>query len=1375
MDNEKVKFEIETETVLTTDSRLNVQPIVEDSNRSTLKLKLNDRILESNKDFLTPEDLVHKNKFKNTSYITSVYVFYTSNKAIIESKDAILKAYGSDENHTGVLGILPMFYGTNDEVLGINVIKENADEALIIFELPTITIDSLKILSDKEKSDLYEHFKQECKSVRFLKDVYFAEAIESNDAIKAYFDSEDIVSKIQSAVTFENPDSSINLCYGRVYDPSSMSLMFLGLNVCITLKINDLKESFQTNKKFFEEFTTLGNLDKALVSNIDFSNNVLGEIDTKKSRLKSIDKTKMSIILTKTKKLNIARFLGVGQKNLTDTILAYAENNNATKFYLQTWITDYLNSIILYNNWFKELSGTMSQLNKLRDSLVDSDKDNGIVDITDVAIRQKAIYYNKINSFLYSNEFIQDAITKLNNILTSQSKITSDSFKSRELSVYMSPIQWSMPAFMNSVNFVINDLHVNVGTLDSLLDITNYISSYSVFSENDGNKSFTFGFNDDDTIAFLASKFDLNPNLAATLKACDIYAYINAQLELLQAQDGNYNLSILKLGFLPLTITLDGKTIFLPAMYNPLTSHVIFDSTFTSLINRCLTAGGNGLLSGIASGTGINLENFKPLVSEYSDMLKNDGAMRMLNKIVELDEVKFVSFIFRQSMQAIKNFDKRFLDFLNQRSNLLEYAKKCNVDMNKGNMGDTYMRLYNDNDPATKSVITIDLNPAKYRAYVNGSTFDANDPFCKSIGRAKYLKNVAPINSAFLDTNATLDAVGSKFSEKDPNRSKGVSGAEVIVDHALVSDSSSNKFEEPKLEITKDTTLVTDDESESFSNNILNSIRSEILRSSITNMLDFRDFYFNEYVPLIKKNKIIAERNLLIRKLGELEKKLLVLDTEKRDILKTDIDHTVNANRTILEAKYKEIGNKLAALQHIKHIEKIEIDESIKTLTLVLDDHIYVKDKRSGWEYDLGKLKISVPFSLKKEHVFRSASPESIRWFAAKYSTGDVVKHRIRDVGDIDYGPYAVVHGRADGGVCLGDSVGPFRDAFKSNNLPMFAILAVQYAQSMNEKDVWGRRCNQWRVLKPVNMTDWFDKFVIGRNYISDFVKNDGCVDKMSSQLLLTANMVVNALDDSEFVKMSDEDIFKVIEHVNENDPLGIFKFKYIPEITSKTWQAMLRTAVDNISNKFAKIYSAELAVHENKAFKLSGLEKLGIIKTSSGGYDYRKLNKGKDAYSPLYGIYHSIHRLKCLPELQKRFNICFFKSNCANGFAKSFQPQILTYTNHTKSNVYVCGTDCITYDGTNISREENKVLDCYRYDQVAMPMVSCFDVFNDGSNFFVTIVSDNNDYKLIMGFIDKESARKAGVNIADENALDKFIDENADRIIEQIPYFVKI
>ena len=347
MDNEKVKFEIETETVLTSDSKVAVQPLVGDSVEPTIKLKLNDKILESRKDFLMPEDLVHKNKFKNTAYVTSIYVFYTSNKAIIESKDAILKAYGSDKQHTGVLGILPLFYNTHDEELNMSIIKENTNEALIVFELPTITIDSLKLLSIKEKSELYTHLNQECKSVQFLKDIYFAEYLESNKALKEYFDSEDIITKLQSAVVYGGGDSKIDLYFSRVYDPSSMSLMFVSADVCTSLKIQDIDDSFQINKKFFEENATLTGLDKALISNVNFSNIVLGGLDKKKSSLKSIDKTKMSIVLSKTKKLAIARFMGLGQKNISDTIMGYCSNGNSTKFYLQTWIADYLNSTIL--------------------------------------------------------------------------------------------------------------------------------------------------------------------------------------------------------------------------------------------------------------------------------------------------------------------------------------------------------------------------------------------------------------------------------------------------------------------------------------------------------------------------------------------------------------------------------------------------------------------------------------------------------------------------------------------------------------------------------------------------------------------------------------------------------------------------------------------------------------------------------------------------------------------------------------------------------------------------------------------------------------------------------------------------------------------
>ena len=44
--------------------------------------------------------------------------------------------------------------------------------------------------------------------------------------------------------------------------------------------------------------------------------------------------------------------------------------------------------------------------------------------------------------------------------------------------------------------------------------------------------------------------------------------------------------------------------------------------------------------------------------------IKNNDGKTIIDKLINLPEVRFVAFIFRQIVKAIQNLDKKFLDFL---------------------------------------------------------------------------------------------------------------------------------------------------------------------------------------------------------------------------------------------------------------------------------------------------------------------------------------------------------------------------------------------------------------------------------------------------------------------------------------------------------------------------------------------------------------------------------------------------------------------------------------------------------------------------------------------------------------------------------------
>lgn len=1279
--------------------------------------------LRAGRDFLSVSELRHVKVMQELPGMAPVTIhivaFYTNNSSIIKSKEELLKAYGANDQNFGLLGIVPSYsiYDTDAAII------QKDGSHLIIFEVPQYR----NILSISD--DDFKFINNKCKSFNFLRDVIFDEY--KSEEVKAWVNSLDISEKLIGAI-----HNTVNSRFFRIYNPIDLCLSFLNINVVdeITV-INDTTNIFLDLYDKCEG--SLKGMDKIFVQNAKFSQIVLEDFDrnikeNEKSKLKSIDKHRFEIY--KADDNTELYFQGIGQTNLKNYIHEQRKNLSAKSgvinVFFQRYIAEYINSTIFYNIWLNSLSKTTTQENKLKIELTLANGEENTIDQKNALLKQDNIFYKKLNSFLDETSFANDFAAQFDYIISMDASILASTFKSRDLNVGLTT---NYHLYDYDDIYKILNVSENEPTLNRILGFSQYLET----NENHD----LFLPNTNEVVDYIAKKYHFNQTIVNKFKYFTLLSDIN-----MQSKRSN-GFTLFKFGFIPLTIDIDGYTLCLPAMYNPLTAHLFFDNSITSLITKSITYREN-LLTG-KNGTSINLDKFLPLLLEYEDLVKNNDAKFIIDKLINLPEVRFVAFIFRQVVKAIQQIDKKFLDFLRQKELLFDYVSKTNLSVNPQQKNQV-IELNKSAVPDICSAICIDFDELKYR---------------------KHQQNFTTPSSQSLN-NATFDAVGSFLSCKDTNHFKNVIGTKIYKENFNNVPATIKEVNGQSIEISlEENGIAIDEDEKEFKEQLHQDIEQKIIEKTLSEHLDFRVFYFQLYIKQIKRSKLVAKRNELLRGIANVEKEINQFDSlnNKQEDIKSSINNNIALYKQRIEDKYKQISNQLLALKNIQKIEKVIIEDNINYLTVVLKDHTYVKDTRTDWEYDLGKLQILIPFSLKDDSVFRNAYAEKIRWTRAGLSANDVINYTNARpmINNSEYGPFAVVHGRLDGSACLGDSKAMFNKAFSSNNLALCVMLAIQYAESMNDQDIWGQRCHFWCKLKPLDLQTWFEKFVIGKDIRTD---PHVCEDFSLAQTLLSPKKLATGLDDEKFKRLSDLDIDNIVQTINEKDQ-GLFSFKYFPNITYDTWNNIFIKSVTQ--RTFVKYYRFSRLCKKDKCLKTEILKKLSV---KTWNVDKQKL----DDY-PLYGRYNGIQNVKCIDTLKDKFHIALFKSKDAYEFVQGFvkpADNLIFYNVPTESNTYLANNlDAVDCDDINCLRSESiRIVHDYCANGIQMPIISCFDLFEDGSNFTMSIITEPcyNDAKIIMGFLTEDDARNANIDFDnDPMALDKWIDDHSKMIVEKVPIFV--
>lgn len=1346
------------------DAIVRIDDITDDEKTSDLLVKpVNSKsILRSRYDFLTIDELTHTRNFyktiKRDDVRLHVFAFLTHNPAIINSREELLRVYGADDEHLGLLGIIPSFSNVNDE----NETRVKRDGYLIIFEVPQ--------LKKYEPTDAdYDEINSCCKSFDFLRDVYFDKY--QSPEIRAWLNAKDISYKLMRA-SRRNQWTK----YIQVFSPFTLVLHFITINVISRLHIQN--EGSKELLELCSKCESLRGLDKVLLQNAKFSQIVLEDFarvvkDKEKSKLKPIDKSRFSFYKNEINNFYDAygylRFQGVGQTNFNDFLKRVviqeqqlSQDNILNKLQLidlQFWLADYLNTTILYNTWFNQLSGTLTKKNKIIEELngISASNEVHVIDQQNIVINQKDFFYDKLNSYLEPLAFLKDFAQSFDRILSLNSNILVDTFKKRTLNVFMTP---NCNLFKDEGGSILDS-----NVLDSLVNANNKpkiakllgLSRFIELTDADinNNKRDLIEQNNEETLTYIANKFNIDKTLMLGLEDLGSIHTINSNFSDLYKGLFDY-------GFIQLSIDIDNHVLQLPAMYHPLTGHIVLESyAFTYRIANAMTANlknrglydhrEDNLIEALSSETSINFDYFFPLLLEYEDLIKNNDAKVVFNKLIELPEVKFVAFVFRQIFKAIKQVDEQFLEFLKQKELYINYIDKKQLKISD-KQKEQIITLNNSDFTNVASEIKILLDPCKKTYSVDNINADQFE-----------------ILGAIFESKDELHIKKPKMKHFD-----GVANEVISVE----------TINNQKVEVINESSLDSNEDKQEFEDFLKKNVKQTIVNSVLNDVLDFRIFYFKLYTKQLKRSKLIAERNKLLRDVANIEKEITQFDIlNKQQNVGKSIESSLEIYQNQIEEKFECISKQLVALKNIPKIEQVIVNDDYNYLTIVLKDHTYVKDTRTGWEYDLGKLQISVPFSLKNEMVFRQAQPESIRWSRAGMNIHEVLNLNGGAVNDPTYGPYAVIHGKLNGEVCLGDSSASFRKAFSSGNLAMWAMIAIQYAESMNENDLWGQRCHYWCKLKPLDLESWFNKFVIGKDIRTD--KDNFDIEWRIAQTLLSTKKLASGLDEEKFKAMSDSDIESVVQRINEADN-GLFSFKYFPNITFNTWNNMFEDS--RSLETFTRCYKFKDRNMDIKKRKKDIFINpyLSMLKVKAWKREEQQLDK-----YPLYGRYHGIQNINGIDKLREKFHIALFKSNSTEEFANGFvKPLAGLYTKLYASNSYNINPKIDGYKVNDYTAHGWELdLRQLSYDAICelrdmngpgMPIISCFDLFEDGSNFTVSIVTtgfttSNSEIKVIMGFLTEEDAKKAGMTPNGEydmKALDNWIDKHSDMIIEKVPIF---
>lgn len=1044
------------------------------------------QILKSKLDFIDKQEL-EKIIISNESdtETTSICVFLTSDPCIINAREELLVRYGAEPGKGGIVAFVPA-YTNRDETKEVSqfyftlsdrslaVLNEGSasrdPQTYILHRLGdlyaivcVVKLPSLKELSNGTNASQAAWLKtsENDKTCSFVREVLFAEACSKSEQLE-----KDLRESNKYLL-----QQMLNSTYTKIYCRylSDNNITFMPTDACVTFNVGMNGLSDWSN---FQKKMTLEGAFKHLSTDKEFIENILSPVVNPDDSLslKPMDSVRFSVNLgDASNNENILHFKSINQ-DIANEIQMFLVGNGLT-FKFPAYIGEFLLSVVGYNNFLKRFYYTTTERKKILE-LKDSE------DITPEQLKEidRITSIDKMEQFYDYSEFHKDISAQIAAYKRGKhSFLSNDIFEKRKLSVLYSN---------SSLNNIFTDQPAEAVKSDALRNLYGCLRNIStqdlqneatdtkllnIFREgvldllkNQDNKQEDKGSIEFATMDFLFCKSDyrqaqiktlagsvgVNPDVLCKLftNTCDGCGDI----------EKNLFIEEIRSGFLPLILGSEdncftNETICLPALYNPyIGALIIMPSVYDNFIKSfsTLTMGRAvpEILQSHKFGTAVSGDLLIRMLKEYDDLLKDGKSVELLKSLSSSEYCGAFSFLMALIFRGVESMDNCFRELAIKQETMMSLISERYKDIDL-NIDPADIVFKEDDEDGTdqnkRSARIIELNYDKLRSIKND--LKKQLPLSKE-------GNKQPSDAVVVPRADSVMKVGS-LSKK----------TQVLKDGIVIEDTD-----------IKETT--DDDGVVAITQEIVGKIEKSLLLSNLSKSLNLRYLFLQKLASVIQKQMILKDRNTLIKKLELIEKDLDFISTTQASGSKggdtgaskmNAIDVCVANAKSLIMNKAKGIAEKLEVLKNFKQVRKVLLFEKYNKMVVELQPRTVVFDTRSCVYHNLGPISIIFPFNIKNESVFRESNAERIRWIGTPKNEKEYIKFLSGNGSDAwpretAYGPRHVIHGASGGNVCLGDSKAGFNRAFAAGNVPMLVSLAIQYTESYNKDDPWGKRIGFW-------------------------------------------------------------------------------------------------------------------------------------------------------------------------------------------------------------------------------------------------------------------------------------------------------------------------
>lgn len=1330
------------------------------------KVKTRDnKYIESGIDFI-PLSVIKLLDSKDFIYEKpSIVCFRSNDPDIINNKKSLLDTYGASKDKPfGLMAITSVY---NEELSNQKLIKGDGSVVNVIMALPLVTGSGFnKHITDIDK--YYSDLAKESGSIRFLREVFFVKQMSENEDFKNVCENNKFIDDILDSI--RSGKSAIKTKI-PIYDGYIGEFKFINLNCYTILEFSPyMKESSSKFSKsrcvsdFNESIITWYN--NVLKTCKEFKKAIFSGFKGKKlPSLKAFDDSRIEFVLDS----NHANDLFVINSGAIERMFNRNNMKNSLSFNMDGWIVSFILENSLYNMFLNKFC--------INDKDMESSAIDAVDEVGDIDEHKLVYSPNADSTFTKFKKliFVQDC----SDFLRSNMSFTNGNLKNAEL------INRDISSSTNLICYF--DLN------ESILQ-PRYIDEFSVQSLNGLVDLFKINeidlFNADDSIAdVIGKRFNISSHVMKKFLTED-KNFARTVCTNTEKQRKN---SLYRFGFLPLSIQIENKNCFLPAWYNPVSKCLFITA---DLIKRFMFSLDGGVVENANAGYLNRIEAFV-----FSDNTKVNFCESLIDEIIrdkpdvidtlaKTDEVKAFVAILNLIMDAVKEYDKALINFTKQSTCLLDqYINSySNNELEFNDKIDfTLPSSYYDNRKvynANAELLEIDIDEIKYDKSVKALSYKQ----CKddqTDDREYILNDISCLLSPSVENDATITAVSNAIDVRNESKNVYKLNEEKPLNKipgAVLKNNGSVSIEvlDSMDEVEEDKDHKEGTKLSSKMNEIVRKLKTRMFIKAISEIADYRIFYLFILLDKIKPMLLLQKRQKLLREVSEIESQIdLIKESSKH--LSQQKDYTDKMHQhteEFVNAKINSIADQLNTIANIPQIGSVSIDESNNWLIVSTKDEIFVKDERSELKYNLGRLCFCIPFSLYDKSYLRSKEPSNLRWIA--YSRKKDYLSIIEGGNgiaafDLDYGPFAVVHGYSDGSVCLGDSQGPLRNAMSSGNLVMLVMLMLQYAESMNPKDAWGRRCHRWK-LKQLGLKEYLSTFFVNEPMqlkVADIIRDHGFEigDKYEICHSLTASAICNAFDYKQ--NLSKNDIVEAISELDRTSKLGsnvpclmqYIDYLYIDTLRSSYMLPETSTMLSR--NPYGGIV---LSVSETNQLSLESISKLGLkLKSDLDFKDFSLNNRYSMGMGYFGDIVELINKYPCL-----RNKLVIPIPNLESEDSRKYLGRYLTYScsdiEMEENIAYKCATNQsgINYANDSTSGDIN-------YMSPGVAYMNILD--NDRREFGLNVLilpklARSNKMTLSFFFATKDAAKNNGIDTSDiQNGMIEFIKNNRSEICKKLGF----